>query len=485
MDASVRISNSAWDEIRRLLTSRYPDEEWLTFFRFGWRAVPGHLFLCITAAIPPKQPGDVDDTVGHVRILEPYTLRVALETSSTALGIGVIHSHPLGCLPQPSSIDDDMDAYYSEYFATFLPGRPYASLIFSFGELEQVQLSGRIWFNGEWLALEQMSVVGPTLERYLCNRSREEPGSSNDETRARLVAFYGERNSRRLKDSTIAIVGCGGTGSPAAHILARAGVGRLLLMDPDRFEPSNLERMHGSDWEDVSSRPMKVSIVADLCRSINPSIDVTKVAGNCLDPIAINLLNQADLVLCCTDTNHSRVGLSELAYRYLVPVLDVGVLLEGVAGNVTAEVVQFTHYYPGGPCAYCRSLVNPWKLTAELMTEEEKAVRIEAAGAAVARGELPDQYWRGARQLLTVGHLTTMAGSMVASYAIGILTGTFAPPAGHFQMDLLADRLGFVKVEQDSNPECACRQIIGFADQGAARAVITKPSHWPKSTVIT
>jgi molybdopterin/thiamine biosynthesis adenylyltransferase len=154
--------------------------------------------------------------------------------------------------------------------------------------------------------------------------------------------------------------------------LARAGVGRLVLIDPDRFESSNLERMHGSESRHIRERPFKVGIVAELCRRINPNIEIVQIVGNALQPLATDWLVQSDLVLSCTDTNHSRVGLSELAYRYIVPVIDTGVLLDGSRGRVVGEVIQVTHYYPGGPCAYCRSLVDSWRLTVEMMPESER-----------------------------------------------------------------------------------------------------------------
>jgi hypothetical protein len=189
-------------------------------------------------------------------------------------------------------------------------------------------------------------------------------------------------------------------------------------------------------------------------------------------------LVQADLVLGCTDTAHSRVGLSELAYRYLVPVIDVGVQLDGRAGRVECEVAQFVSYMPGGPCAFCCDLVNSWALAVELMSEEEREERRRQADVAVARGDRPDGYWRELPQLLTVGDFTTVAGALGANYAKGMLTGRFSMPAPFFQIDVLAPDFGFVGMKMDSKPSCACAELIGHADQGAHRQVITPPSHW-------
>lgn len=93
--------------------------------------------------------------------------------------------------------------------------------------------------------------------------------------------------------------------------------------------------------EHTTTLPLKVDLVRDMCREINPGVEVVSVHGNCLGPVAMDWLARADLVLGCTDTSHSRVALSELAYRLAVPVIDIAVQLDGKGGKVPAEVMQF------------------------------------------------------------------------------------------------------------------------------------------------
>src|SRR4029077_16652637 len=125
-----RVAAPEFDELTTLLFRRYPAYEWGTFVRFGWREAPDALVITL-AAIDPPQPGDMDENVGNVRFLDRYSLRMALTAEKHNLAVGVAHSHPKGGAPRPSDIDDDMDAYYADYFDDFAPGRPYASLILS------------------------------------------------------------------------------------------------------------------------------------------------------------------------------------------------------------------------------------------------------------------------------------------------------------------------------------------------------------------
>src|SRR5262245_60411363 len=77
-DVLFRASASDFDALRELLFRRYPDYEWATFAQFGWRSTSDHLILTL-ARLDPPAPGELDDTVGHVMIHEPYTLRIALQ----------------------------------------------------------------------------------------------------------------------------------------------------------------------------------------------------------------------------------------------------------------------------------------------------------------------------------------------------------------------------------------------------------------------
>ena len=475
--ALVRMPRSVTERMESLLVCRYPYAEWMTFIRFGWTVRDGKLLVTVSELVEPR-PGDLDDSVGHVRIDEPYSLRAVLAAERDQLGLGVIHSHPEGCAPRPSEIDDDMDAYYANYFESFLGPRPYVSLIFSRDGSGRRAYSGRAWLGGKEYAVDKVVVVGDKIDAVWCSRSAAVPTHVARRT-GRAADTYGREAMNRLWNSTVAVVGVGGTGSAAAHVLARSGIGRLVLVDDDRLDETNIERVHGSYAEDAPVNPLKVVLARDNAKRICPEMDVVPVVGNCLHLLAQDFLLQADLILSCTDTNHSRVGLAELAYRYGVPVIDVAVQLEGRAGIVGAEVIQFTRYAPGLPCPYCRNLVNAWRLQVELMSDGEKQRRCQEAAAAVARGEPGDAYWRGEPpQILTVGHLTSAAGSMAAAYALNMLAGTAMMPDAHFQIDILRDGFDFVSVNATPRGGCACAEVQCRADQAAARSVISAPSHW-------
>ena len=67
-----------------------------------------------------------------------------------------------------------------------------------------------------------------------------------------LLPGFGEGGQRRLRDSTALVLGCGALGSVIADMLARAGVGHLVIVDRDILELSNLQRQVLFDEQDVA-----------------------------------------------------------------------------------------------------------------------------------------------------------------------------------------------------------------------------------------
>ena len=480
--ATVRMTGAVREQLETLLFSRYPGKEWATFFVFGVRETTQGAVLTIANLLTPE-PGDLNPDIGIVEFREQYSVRAAMFLRTSPLFVGVIHSHPQGVQVLPSALDDDMDGYYREYFSGFSSGPAYFSLIVGKDTRGSFSFSGRGWIGDRVYSVQEFITVAPA---NITRNSRAPRRVTDPEYRERLQRLYGEAAATRLLNSTVVIAGCSGTGSPAAHVLARAGVGRFILVDPERLDKSNLERVHGSYSEHFVRKPypFKVETLRDLILKINPAAEVTAIVGNILQPVVRDHIVVADLLLSCTDTNHSRAAAGELAYRYLVPSIDVGVLLEGHKGAVSHEIGQMTVYAPGLPCAYCLDQIDSWASAVELMSEEEKDRRRKEAQDAVNRGEKGAPYWRNIAGLPTVGHFTTLAGAMLASYAIGWLTGTFFPPRNHFQFDILAQDFGFVGFDASPQKNCHCERLIGHSDQAGAYAVVSAPDHWPEPRIL-
>jgi adenylyltransferase/sulfurtransferase len=134
----------------------------------------------------------------------------------------------------------------------------------------------------------------------------------------------------------------GGLGCPVSLALAQAGVGRLVLVDPDRVELSNL---HRQPWHrDADVGRLKVESAASKLRAAFPSLQVETHAVRVGPENVEGLLAGQDLVVDGTDGVDAKFLLNDAAVRAGVPLVHGGVVRnEGLVLAVT----------PGGPCLRC------------------------------------------------------------------------------------------------------------------------------------
>lgn len=476
-----RITAADREKLFSLVFKRYPRHEWGSFFRFGYRLTEWGIHISFVDAMEPR-PGNLNEKSGIVEFSAGYILRAQLALDETKLGIGMIHSHPQDCGTDASGLDNDMDGYFSAEFAQYCSGRPYVSLRVAKTADGLFYFSGEAWINGEWFPISEWMTLGAQLERDVSQAFvafRRNGSDLSDETRARLKELVGER-STRLLNSKVGIIGCSGTGSPAVHVLVRAGVRRFVLVDPDVFVASNLERLHGSQWEDIKKQPLKIEILRRLILKINPKAEVTVIRGNVLDENVLDQLLLCDLVLGCTDSQHSRAALGDFASHYLLPCLDVAVLMRAKDGKLTEQVGEIVRYTADEPCPWCLGRIHQKALAYELMTDAEREQRAQAAADAVKRGIDGEQYWGDKPpKELTVGYMTTAIGALQAGYAETWILGAATMPHQRFQFDLGMPLLGVVPAEKPRQPECSCSWTKGWSDQARADRSVTKPPHWP------
>ena len=108
-----------------------------------------------------------------------------------------------------------------------------------------------------------------------------------------------EDQQERLRGAHVVMVGCGGVGGTVATILARTGVGRFTLIDPDDYEPSNTNRQIGC-FADTMGRN-KAQVVGEQIEGINPEARVEAIPGALpLDEIDAYIAG-ADLVFPAAD----------------------------------------------------------------------------------------------------------------------------------------------------------------------------------------
>lgn len=458
------------------------DQERGTFIRCGWRETDDVLVLSLVDIVRPDD-GDVSGETDQVAFHAPYLVRVATEAEADALAIGVVHSHPSGADPLPSALDHELDRYLSQYFRNFANDRPFVSLIMSSGENGRTELFGRAFWKGRWRPIARTLIAGePALSTW---HRRQPPtyAAIPPDRVARLTSAFGREAWQRLRDAHVAVIGAGGSGSAAIPLLARAGVGRITIVDSDFVSESNLERVHASWPEHAAQKMPKARLAMEHVERIDPDVKVTGLIGRLPQPEVVDHIVDADFVMGCTDRHSSRLAISDLSTRYLIPAIDTGGLIEGENGKVTGQIAQFARLFPDDACVRCRRMINLNNVQAELNAGDDWA-RSEGEEQTTnpIDGEmappLPEE-----TQIDTVGYMTTAMGALSAGYVIGWLTGRFEAPFERLQINLLADHWDVTDQHQERQEDCVCGLLQGHADQGGEIAYPV-PSHWPPVRVL-
>ncbi len=148
-----------------------------------------------------------------------------------------------------------------------------------------------------------------------------------------LLKEIGGPGQQALKAATVAIVGMGGLGAPAALYLAAAGIGTLRLLDDDSVALSNLQRQILYRTADAGAP--KVSAANAALRSLNPNVVLDPRAVKLTDENAVTLLQGAHIVLDGTDSFETRFAVNAACHAMGVP------LVSGAVGRWDGQLATF------------------------------------------------------------------------------------------------------------------------------------------------
>src|SRR6185437_1307881 len=220
----------------------------------------------------------------------PTRIADALITEAMKRGMAVvkIHSHP-GGLEAFSSRDDQSDESFFRSVCTLLEdGMPHAGAVM----LPDGRICARGGLaDGAKRAVELVSVVGDDLHFWFADGG----GFGLPEFVQRHAQALGAGTVEILRRLTIAIIGCSGTGSPLIEQLVRLGVGCIILIDPDKIEWKNLNRIYMSRAADANLGRSKVRVLAEAVGNIGLATRVVPLAMDLDSPTAVKAVAEADI----------------------------------------------------------------------------------------------------------------------------------------------------------------------------------------------
>jgi hypothetical protein len=233
---------------------------------------------------------------------------------------------------------------------------------------------------------------------------------SETDVNHRQALLTGGRGEAAIRRTTLAVVGLSGGGSHIVQQAAHIGFGHIIGIDDDHAESSNRGRVIGMTRWDTILRKKKVAIMRRLVKRINPRVNFTGVAVAVPRQAAINALKQADVIVGCVDSYHARSDIQEIASRYSIPYVDVGLIIRPVpetdeiviGGNVTVAV-------PGRFCLWCSNFLTQARLDAET-------------------GGRPRSYFQGTEKQAQVVSMNGVLASQAMTDVLQLVTGFSALP---------------------------------------------------------
>ncbi|BCA64344.1 molybdopterin biosynthesis protein MoeB [Sphingomonas sp. HMP9] len=160
-----------------------------------------------------------------------------------------------------------------------------------------------------------------------------------------VLKEFGGTGQARLKAATVAVVGAGGIGSPAIQYLGAAGVGRLILIDDDRVEPSNLQRQ--TIFTTADTGIAKVDAAAAAVNRLNPHVAVETHAVRIDAGNVAALLARADVVLDGCDNFATRFCVADAAHAAKIPLVSAAV------GQFEGQLATYRGWEADKPCYRC------------------------------------------------------------------------------------------------------------------------------------
>ena len=322
--------------------------------------------LLVRRVVPVADHEFVPSNRGAYRQIVPRAVaRAALECDELGLCLLWAHSHPSSSHSVDFSLDDlAAHAYAHPALIDMTHDHPVAGLVFG-----EHSVAGEIWAAGEDpTRLASLRVVGRNLKTLTPQPRHVGAAASRF---ARQVLMFGTPGQQILRELTVAVVGAGGGGSLLIEMLAHLGVGRIIVIDYDVVDETNLSRIVGATPADVGR--LKIDVAHDLAARVDPDVLVDAVYGDIAYVDDARRLVDADFAFLATDNILSRYAFNLVCHQFLIPGIQVGAKVTGDdAGGIELIHVMERPVTLQDACLDCSGAIPADALTREQLSPEAR-----------------------------------------------------------------------------------------------------------------
>ncbi len=131
-------------------------------------------------------------------------------------------------------------------------------------------------------------------------------------------------DQEKISNAIIMVIGAGATGNELVKNLVLAGIGKIILIDYDLINISNLNRCVLFDIKSAKKQNYKVDVVKESCKNLNPETKIVALKEDLID-IDKKLYKDSDVICSCLDNLEARIQANNYAYYHGVPFIDSGI----------------------------------------------------------------------------------------------------------------------------------------------------------------
>ena len=272
-------------------------------------------------------PAEGDRSLHGNASFSPHFLgRVVATACQEGMGLAFLHSHPTPGWQGMSQTDvlAERDVIAYPAMATNLPlvGLTVGS---------DGYWSARFWErkNGEMIRdwCPKVRIVGPQTYGVHFHDTILPPPPRRPILR-RTFDTWGAEAQNTIARLNVGIVGLGSVGCLVAESMARIGVSRLTLIDPDRVKQHNLDRLLYGTSSDVGKYKVELAQQAIRRNSTADNTSVNAFSLSIHDQAAFKAALDCDIIFSCVDRPVARDALNFIANAHLIPVIDGGIAIE-------------------------------------------------------------------------------------------------------------------------------------------------------------
>lgn len=371
----LRIGEKAFEALHKHLHRKLRDE-------YGAIVLAGVTYRADKIVLLARHLHLLDDTDfrpgvhGYRQFSAKAVASFAGKAGDQKLAYVAIHSHPHA---GPTKLSTDDIASHQKLFPHLLDlteSQPVCGIA-----LSQDSADGELWQVDEKpLRLSLIRVIGRELVQLgpASPAAKARPSASGQTERRfdRQARLFGDLGQKILRGMHVGVIGAGGGGSMIVEQLAHLGIGRLTIVDYDIVKEHNLSRIVGATPKDAKRGVKKIEAAKRLVKSIDPKIECQAIDGDIADLEVANKLLDCDYLFLATDTTASRLVLNAIAYRYLIPALQIGVKVETDKDEAITDIyLAIRPILPDQGCLHCQGLIDPMRLQMEQRTDEERVAQ--------------------------------------------------------------------------------------------------------------